>query len=506
MGLAASFQASVLHSWLLSSSIVYCAASSAEVSAGVRGVAPADLPKYSSGSSFRCLNGEDPELPSAAINDDFCDCLDGSDEPGTSACAGQQQTHFYCPNEGSKPAYIYASRVNDGVCDCCDGSDEWSPPPLSTGLPREPCRNTCAKEGSDYKWEYARKEDVLRRGITKRRSMIESGRASREKERQELDRLAVQIPELEARETELREARNVANAKMEEEDAERKAAEEAAGKDAEAAAQSAQEPEAPATTTAAPVISEYAKWMEGSPDHAAAVGADGKEEKVVSEYAKWMDGADKAMKKDDDVDDEDRSFLMEVLWDVWKSVKKYFNTHWLVFQKLCWTVWQSLWGPSLTPTQRAARAAERAWKDASLALSKSKARIEELQKQVDNQESDDMLAYADLKDRCIKKKVNEYNYEVCFYKKAKQDSTTIGNWKHWEESHVALFDKGTYCHGGPHRSLRVRFECGYYEDILDIGEPSRCSYEATIAHPAACTDELLDAHRNQGPRMPHEEL
>ena len=35
-------------------------------------------------------------LPPDVVNDDFCDCADGSDEPGTNACAGQSETLFYC--------------------------------------------------------------------------------------------------------------------------------------------------------------------------------------------------------------------------------------------------------------------------------------------------------------------------------------------------------------------------------------------------------------------------
>jgi protein kinase C substrate 80K-H len=51
----------------------------------------------------------------SAINDDYCDCPDGSDEPGTSACENSSIT-FYCKNEGHIPSSIRSSRVNDGIC------------------------------------------------------------------------------------------------------------------------------------------------------------------------------------------------------------------------------------------------------------------------------------------------------------------------------------------------------------------------------------------------------
>ncbi|GFN85119.1 glucosidase 2 subunit beta-like [Plakobranchus ocellatus] len=63
-------------------------------------------------------------IPMEQVNDDFCDCPDGSDEPGTSACPTGS---FYCQLQilGLPPQSVSASKVNDGICDCCDGSDEW---------------------------------------------------------------------------------------------------------------------------------------------------------------------------------------------------------------------------------------------------------------------------------------------------------------------------------------------------------------------------------------------
>lgn len=61
-------------------------------------------------------------LPCSAVNDDYCDCLHGEDEPGTAAC-GAQGVHFRCPNGDM----ISAAFVDDGVCDCCDGADETKP-------------------------------------------------------------------------------------------------------------------------------------------------------------------------------------------------------------------------------------------------------------------------------------------------------------------------------------------------------------------------------------------
>lgn len=96
-----------------------------------RGISDAMKAKFdenissNSGKFLSCDDGTKQITPDI-LNDGFCDCKDGSDEPGTASCTGhvsKSQT-FDCINKGYRLMQIPASRVDDSVCDCCDGSDE----------------------------------------------------------------------------------------------------------------------------------------------------------------------------------------------------------------------------------------------------------------------------------------------------------------------------------------------------------------------------------------------
>nr|CDS26415.1 Glucosidase II beta subunit [Hymenolepis microstoma] len=105
------------------------------------GVHPSNAPFYIASKPFTCLD-KSATIPWHKVNDDYCDCLDGSDEPGTSACPDMK---FYCANDGHVGAFIPSGYVNDMVCDCCDGSDEYNG--------HVSCNNTCrtlAREKEEF--------------------------------------------------------------------------------------------------------------------------------------------------------------------------------------------------------------------------------------------------------------------------------------------------------------------------------------------------------------------
>jgi protein kinase C substrate 80K-H len=116
---------------------------------------------------FTCQD-KSKSIPVASINDDFCDCPDGSDEPGTSACSNGR---FFCANKGFRGKYLPSSLVADGVCDCCDGSDE-------TNSPKSKCRNTCEVDGSAWRAAQAAAIRKAEEGARLRKPLVQAGQAA----------------------------------------------------------------------------------------------------------------------------------------------------------------------------------------------------------------------------------------------------------------------------------------------------------------------------------------
>lgn len=117
----------------------------------IKGIRFRDIDNYQKkfkNQMFQCLD-KSKEIPFEKLNDDFCDCRDGSDETFTNAVRIINSIlqikcmtifiKFQCPNGKfyctkqtrhvtgrGQDVFVHSSRINDGICDCkLDCSDEF---------------------------------------------------------------------------------------------------------------------------------------------------------------------------------------------------------------------------------------------------------------------------------------------------------------------------------------------------------------------------------------------
>ncbi|XP_021279250.1 glucosidase 2 subunit beta-like [Herrania umbratica] len=187
------------------------------------GISPQDEKYYKSSSdTIKCKDGS-KKFSKSQLNDDFCDCPDGTDEPGTSACPTAK---FYCQNAGHLPQFLFSSRVNDGICDCCDGSDEYDG--------QVKCPNTCWEAGKVARDRLIKKISTYKEGVTLRKLEIEQAKIAIAKNEAELTKLKDEVKilkglvqELKERKEQIEKAEEKERLQKEKEEKEKREAEEA---------------------------------------------------------------------------------------------------------------------------------------------------------------------------------------------------------------------------------------------------------------------------------------
>lgn len=175
----------------------------------------------SKATTFKCITSPSVVLKSSQINDNSCDCPDGSDEPGTAACAhldtlspeqplpgsatGSTKTTaalpgFWCANEGHIGSYVPFMYVNDGICDydlCCDGSEEYG------HVGGTKCENRCKAIGKEYRRVEEERKKSKERSAESRRALLRDSADLRRRVETKISELRQEISELEVKKVDL---------------------------------------------------------------------------------------------------------------------------------------------------------------------------------------------------------------------------------------------------------------------------------------------------------------
>ncbi|GMI84609.1 hypothetical protein HRI_002130100 [Hibiscus trionum] len=445
------------------------------------GIPPQDE-EYFNGEIIKCKNGS-KKFTKTQLNDDFCDCPDGTDEP---ACPGGK---FYCKNVGHSPSLLYSSRVNDGICDCCDGSDEYDG--------KVKCPNTCIKAGKVAIESFKRKIEVYQEGIALRKQEIEQAKravardkaelSGLEKEREVVGKLVNQLDEL---------VRKLEQEHQENEDKMREAQNEKVENEKNGPEENADNQIEPMKTSDV-----EKRWQSGkSPsDQNEKDGDDSSEglsreelgQLVASRWTGKVKEIDQA-KNDQENGGQDAGYKESVADNA--SHQSWLN-------KIQETAQHFLNLFSAPVANLDANQIRKEYNDYTAKLSDIDSRISSLTgkfKHDFGKENEFYLFY----DRCFELEQDKYVYEVCPFKDAKQkggnSETLLGNWVEFGNSYrLMLFTDGHKCWNGPDRHLKVKLRCGLKTELTGMDEPSRCEYAALMYTPVLCLEEKVEEFKQK---------
>ncbi|KAK6173168.1 hypothetical protein SNE40_016675 [Patella caerulea] len=501
-----------------------------------RGIPASKASFYRPAETFRCIQSG-KTIPFEYINDDYCDCEDGSDEPGTSACP---MMRYYCENLGHKPEYILSSRVNDGICDCCDGSDEFEGEKIQ-------CLNFCEEIGRKDREEKEKEKKLQEEGSKIKLNYIQQGQKIREEKKARLDQVEKEKDEM----TEIKS--DLENKKTEAETPEKEAKErhEKAWEEEKAKRKAEKEKQ-----TALIVFDE----IDSNDDQHVEMG----EIMAHSEFDIDADGTvshDEAKEYLEELERVGRDDFIEKIWpnikEIFKSKKSDSEAK---GDKDSQSTEEKV--PDLTPpvadddeddydgdddeedvdkqrvsenqdvenktpeededkmpdydeeTKQLIAAADDArnqFNDADRKLRDAETEMNNLKSFLDL-DFGHQDVYASLKGQCFEMTDREYTYKLCPFEKASQrpksggTETSLGVWGHWSgdetNKYSAMkYEKGQNCWNGPDRSAHVILQCGMENILLSASEPSRCEYQFEFATPAFCSQEDPNANKET-----HDEL
>lgn len=516
----------------------------------IRGVSLSDQSKFLNG--IDCLP-RDVVAPSATpihvpfdrINDNYCDCAGGEDEPGSPAACGSAM--FFCINSGHRGKKIPSSFVHDGVCDCCDGSDE----------PGQACANTCSAEGMKEREQSRAKAHAILKGVEQRAAMAREGSNLEAADRKELGELRAKIAVAERelsegseRVSKLRSVRDQAaqlrdaqaEAEKKREDAEAAASapaisseegtlNEAAGSKGDNGGEQGQGQVSFASENAGVVDNSREARREGDSEDAFEGEDDFAEhdhggDEVDSEH--HVESADdasvavagsnpdpgaadiNASAKDEDIDEvvagDEEALCLKLIGGssrskLFASVRFYAGMavarlRRVVPGKLLPAIDLDEGDEVRTCVQRA----EDMERDLRNAKNDLQSKIDDLEQKLGRDYGNDK-SFRALDGKCFKEKFTQYEFELCVFDCVRQYENgnviaTLGSWGKWQNDATKpmgmMYENGDQCWNGPQRSTEVRIVCGAENQIISVDEPNRCSYHMVFQSPTACTKEQAD--------------
>ncbi|XP_057203208.1 glucosidase 2 subunit beta isoform X2 [Triplophysa rosa] len=490
-----------------------------------RGVPLTKRQFYEENKPFTCLDGS-KTIPFDRVNDDYCDCKDGSDEPGTPACPNGS---FHCTNAGYRPTFIPSSRINDGICDCCDTTDEYN-----SGAK---CENTCKDLGRKEREVLQKMAEITREGFLLKRQLIEEAKKGKQEKQDKLTGMqdnkkqldekveamrtvkeTAEQPEKEAKERHLKAwEEQMAAIRLEKDKA--KMAEaflelddnadgvvsvselqthaeldpDADGTLSETEAQGlmggADQVDTSAFESVWTNIKDKYK-SESQPVESAPVETPGEEmkEPVGDNDSEPYPEEDISEEDDEEEDEDDYHEEDDKAPPSIRTPEKSQED-------------EEAMPPYDAETQALIDAAQRArddFNEAEKALKEADDQIGNIEKELSFDFGPD-AEFTYMYNQCYELSTSEYIYRLCPFNRVLQkpkyggSETNLGTWGAWSGPEnnkylVMKYEHGTGCWQGPNRSTTVKLTCGKETVVTSTSEPSRCEYLMEFITPAVCQE------------------
>lgn len=493
-----------------------------------RGVPLSKRHFYDENSPFTCLDGS-RTIPFDRVNDDYCDCKDGSDEPGTAACPNGS---FHCTNAGYRPTYIPSSRINDGICDCCDTTDEYN-----SGAK---CENTCKEMGRKEKEVLQKMAEVTKEGFLLKQQLIQEAKKTQQEKQNKLSDLQNNKKELEEKVEDMRTIKETAE--QPEKDAkerhlkaweEQKAAisaEKDRAKMAEAFLELDDDLDGFVSVAELQMHTELDSDADGTFSDTEAQGLLGgvdqvdtaafesiwnnikdkyvpesqpkepapaetpteesKEPVVDNDSEPYPDDDDDAPEEEEEDVDEEDDYPEEDLDKAPSSIK--------TPEKMEEEDTMPSYDAETQALIDAAQKTRDDFEEAEKALREVEDQIRNIEKEL-TFDFGPSAEFAYLYSQCYELTTSEYIYRLCPFNRVSQkpkyggSETNLGTWGTWAGSEdnkylVMKYEHGTGCWQGPNRSTTVKMTCGKETTVTSTSEPSRCEYLMEFTTPAVCID------------------
>lgn len=92
---------------------------------------------------------------------------------------------------------------------------------------------------------------------------------------------------------------------------------------------------------------------------------------------------------------------------------------------------------------------------------------------------------------CVQRTYDYWTYRLCAGEdvvqyRGRSEKFLLGKYRGVQSVDEVSYENGEMCPGNVRRSMLVKYVCGERNELLELAEPSTCTYRAVVSHPELC--------------------